>query len=155
LNVFQYITFRSAGAFLTALVISLLTGPGIIRWLKTQRVQKIRADTPSLHQAKSGTPAMGGILIFGAMASSCLLWARLADRFVLLFLVTCFILWLLGYVDDYLKASEKRKDGLSPAVKMGVQLFLAIGVAAYLYVDPPNSLFATSVSVPYSKHWLL
>ena len=98
---------------------------------------------------------MGGLIIFWAMIGSCLLWARLSDRFVLLFLSTCTILWILGFADDYLKASEKRKDGLSPAVKMGVQLFLAIGIAAYLYIDPPNAAYATSVSVPYSKEFFL
>jgi len=155
LNVFQYITFRSAGAFLTALFISLVSAPPIIRWLKTRKMQKIRADTPTPHQLKSGTPAMGGLIIFLAMAGSCLLWARLSDRFVLLFLVTCTVLWLLGYVDDDLKASETRKDGLTPPVKMGVQVLLALGVSAYLYMDPPSAAHATSVSVPYSKEWFL
>jgi len=155
LNVFQYITFRSAGAFLTALFVSLASGPGIIRWLKSQKTQKIRMDTPAQHQAKSGTPAMGGLIIFLAMAGACLLWARLSDRFVLLYLTTCTVLWLLGYVDDSLKASETRKDGLTPPVKMGVQVILALGVAAYLYIDPPNALRATSVNIPYSKEWFL
>jgi phospho-N-acetylmuramoyl-pentapeptide-transferase len=155
LNVFQYITFRSACAFLTGLLISLISGPPIIRWLKARKTQKIRVDTPARHQLKSGTPAMGGLIIYLAMAGSCLLWARLADRFVLLFLVTCTVLFILGYVDDYLKASEKRKDGLTPSVKMGVQVFLALGVAAYLYMDPPNAAHATSVSVPYSKEWFI
>src|SRR5580698_7260908 len=125
-NVFQYITFRSASAFLTALFVSLATGPGIIRWLRTKKAQRIRADTPAAHKAKSGTPAMGGLIIYLAMLFSCLLWARLTDRFVLLLLTTSTVLWMLGYADDYLKASEKRKDGLTPAVKMGIQLALAI-----------------------------
>jgi phospho-N-acetylmuramoyl-pentapeptide-transferase len=155
LNIFQYITFRSAGAFLTALLLSLATGPGIIRWLKSKKAQRIRPDTPAHHQTKSGTPAMGGLIIFAAMTGSCLLWARLSDRFVLLFLATCTVLWLLGFADDYLKAAENRKDGISPAVKMGVQVFLALGVAAYLYIDPPNSAYATSLSVPYSKEWFI
>ncbi len=155
LNVFQYITFRSAAAFLTALSVSLATGPGIIRWLRSKKAQKIRADTPAAHQAKAGTPAMGGLIIYLAMLFSCLLWARMSDRFVLLFLTTCTVLWILGYADDYLKASEKRKDGITPSVKMGVQLVLAIGVAAYLYIDPPNAMRATSLSVPYSKEWVI
>jgi len=155
LNVFQYITFRAASAFLTSLFVSLATGPGVIRWLRTKKAQKIRADTPSAHQAKTGTPAMGGLIIYLAMLFSCLLWARLTDRFVLLLLVTCTALWMLGYADDYLKASEKRKDGLTPIVKMGIQLVIAIGVAAYLYIDPPNGARATSLSVPYSKEWVI
>jgi len=155
LNVFQYITFRSAGAFLTSLFISLLSGPGIIRWLRAKKGHKIRVDTPIGHQAKTGTPAMGGLIIYLAMAVGCILWARWSDRFVLLFLLTCTVLWLLGYADDYVKMAEHRKDGLSPAIKMGVQIILALGVAAYLYMDPPNALRATSVSVPYSKEWFL
>jgi len=155
LNIFQYITFRAAGAFLTALLISLFTGPMIIRWLRTKKAQRIRPDTPTHHQAKSGTPAMGGLIIFAALAGSCLLWAKLADRFVLLFLSTCTVLWLLGYADDFLKAAEHRKDGLSPSLKMGVQLILAFGIAAYLYMDPPNGAYAASVSVPYSKEWFI
>ena len=155
LNIFQYITFRAAGAFLTALFVSLASGPKIIRWLKSKKAQKIRADTPASHQTKAGTPAMGGLIIYFAMIGSSLMWARMSDRFVLLFLATCTVLWMLGCADDFLKASETRKDGLSPSVKMGVQLALAFGVAAYLYLDPPNAAHATSVSVPYSKEWFL
>src|SRR5690349_7748393 len=111
LNLFQYITFRSAGAFMTALLVSITTGPGIIRFLRTQKQHKIRADTPAHHQTKAGTPAMGGLIIYSAMIVASALWARLSDRFVILFLVTCTILFILGFVDDYLKASEFRKDG--------------------------------------------
>jgi len=155
LNLFQYITFRSAGAFLSALIISLASGPGLIRWLRTKITHRIRADTPAQHQAKTGTPSMGGLIIFFAMSGACLLWARLSDRFVLLYLVTCTVLCVLGFIDDFLKASATRKDGLAPSVKMGVQLVLALGVAGYLYIDPPNLAYATSVGVPYSKEWFL
>ena len=155
LNIFQYITFRAAGAFLTALFISLISGPGIIRWLRSKIAHKVRQDTPAHHQTKSGTPAMGGVIIYLSMLGSCLLWTRMSDRFVLLFLVTSTVLFLLGFIDDYLKTSEHRKDGLVPSVKLGVQLFLALGVAAYLYIDPPNLAYATSLSVPYSKEWFI
>src|SRR5690348_234760 len=98
LNVFQYITFRAAGAFISALLISLATGPSIIEWLKAQKAHhKVREDTPAQHQAKSGTPAMGGLIIYLAMILSCLLWARMSDRFVLLFLITSTALFLLGF----------------------------------------------------------
>lgn len=155
LNIFQYITFRSAGAFLTALVLSLMMGPGMIRWLRSKKAHKIRPDTPAQHQMKTGTPSMGGLLIYFAMMVACLLWARLSDRFVLLYLVTCSVLCALGFIDDYLKASATRKDGLSASVKMGLQLVLALGVAAYLYMDPPSLAYATSLSVPYSKEWFI
>ncbi len=155
LNIFQYITFRSAGAFLTALVLSLFMTPGIIRWLKEKKNHKLRPDTPAQHQTKAGTPSMGGLIIFFSMLASCLLWARLADRFVVVYLITCSVLCLLGFIDDYLKASATRKDGLTAPVKMGVQVLLALGVASYLYIDPPSVAYATSVSVPYSKEWFI
>src|SRR4051812_7453312 len=86
LNVFRYITVRAAGAFLTALAISLFSAPKIIRWLRAKKNKGVRPDTPPHHQVKSGTPAMGGIIIYLAMMAACFLWARLEDRFVLLFL---------------------------------------------------------------------
>jgi phospho-N-acetylmuramoyl-pentapeptide-transferase len=155
LNVFQYITFRSAAAFLTALGVSLITGPGIIRWLRAQKSQALRGDTPPQHKSKSGTPAMGGLIIYGAMVGSILLWARVPDRFVVLMLIACTVLCLLGYADDYMKNIEHRKDGLSPSVKMSVQMVLALFVAAYLYIDPPNAAYATRISIPYSKEWTI
>jgi phospho-N-acetylmuramoyl-pentapeptide-transferase len=155
LNIFQYITFRAAGAFMTSLAISLLSGPAIIRWLRSKKAHKVRVDTPVQHQTKSGTPSMGGLIIYLAMAGASLLWARMTNRFVLLYLAICTVLCLLGFADDYLKASETRKDGLAPSVKMGIQLFLALGTAAYLYIDPPNLAYAASVSVPYSKEWFI
>ncbi len=155
LNLFQYITFRSAGAFLSALIIAWTIGPGMIRWLRSKKAQGLRQDTPATHQAKSGTPAMGGLIIFLAFGISSLLWARVHDRFVLLFFAVCAVLAFIGFADDYLKTVARRKDGLSPSLKMGAQLFLAFGVAAYLYMDPPNMTFSTQVIIPYSKQWIL
>jgi len=152
-NIFQYITFRAAGAFLTSLLISLFMGPSIIRWLRSKKPQKIRQDTPAQHQSKAGTPAMGGIMIYVAFALSMLLWSRLQDRWVLLFGFTCTAFFLIGFFDDYLKAKEKRKDGLSAPVKMGAQMLLGLGVAMYLYLDPPNAAYATHISIPFSKEW--
>ncbi len=94
---------------------------------------------------------MGGLIIFLAMMSSTLLWARLDNRFVILLISSCSILWALGFTDDYLKCLENRKDGLSAGVKMTGQLLLALSVAAYLYIDPPNISFITHLSVPYTK----
>jgi phospho-N-acetylmuramoyl-pentapeptide-transferase len=156
LNVFQYITFRSAGAFLSALGISLLIGPRMIRWLRAQgAAQTIRQDGPPQHHAKTGTPTMGGLIIYFTMLLSALLWARLENRFVVLFLVCATALWAIGFVDDYLKSRHPRKAGLTPIVKIAGQLLLAFFVAGYLYHSPPNALFATQVSVPYSKEWTL
>ncbi|MFA5975577.1 MAG: phospho-N-acetylmuramoyl-pentapeptide-transferase [Elusimicrobiota bacterium] len=155
LNVFQYITFRSAGAFLTALVINFLVAPAIIRWLRAQRGHQVRAEVPAQHKVKTGTPAMGGIIIYLSMIGSCLLWARLDDRFVLLQFVCCTVLFLIGYTDDYLKKLEGRKDGLNPSVKMSAQLLLGLFIAGYLYMNPPNLSFPSHLSVPYSKEWVI
>jgi phospho-N-acetylmuramoyl-pentapeptide-transferase len=156
LNVFQYITFRTAGAFLTALGISLAIAPRIIAWLRTKKaMQNIRLDGPPKHHAKSGTPPMGGIIIYLAMVISTALWARMENRFVLLMLVSCTVLWIIGFCDDYLKCFGKNKEGISPSVKMAGQLFLAFGITGYLYLFPPNPIYHTSVSVPYSKEWVL
>lgn len=152
LNVFQYITFRAGGAFLTSLGLSLLFGPRIIRWLKERgAAQTIRAEGPPKHHAKSGTPTMGGLIIYATMGLASLLWARIDDRFVILFLVTATVLWCIGFVDDYLKSLNPRKEGLTPPVKMAGQLILALFVAGYLYHVPPHAEYATRVSVPYFK----
>src|SRR5580765_6715314 len=103
LNVFQYITFRSAGAFLSALGISLLIAPWFIHLLRSRgAAQSIRSDGPSTHHTKSGTPTMGGMIIYFTMLASALLWARLDNRFVILFLICGTGLWLVGFLDDYL-----------------------------------------------------
>src|SRR4051812_5604353 len=113
LNVFQYITFRSAGAFLTALGISLIIGPSVIRWLRAQgAAQSIRAEGPATHHAKSGTPTMGGLIIYFTMLFSSILWARLDDRLVVLFLFTSTGLWAIGFLDDYRKSLNPKKVGI-------------------------------------------
>jgi phospho-N-acetylmuramoyl-pentapeptide-transferase len=152
LNVFQYITFRSAGAFLTALGISLVISPWVIRLLQKRGAsQTIRAEGPPQHHAKSGTPTMGGMIIYFTMLISSLLWARWDNRFVILFLFCATGLWLIGFLDDYLKSKHPRKQGLTPAIKMTGQLLLAFFISGYLYTYPPNGSFATLLSVPFSK----
>jgi phospho-N-acetylmuramoyl-pentapeptide-transferase len=155
LNLFQYITFRSAGGFLTALIVTWIIGPGMIRWLRSKKAQGLRSDTPPQHQAKSGTPAMGGLIIFISFAIACLLWAKLSDRWVALALTVGFCLTLIGFIDDYLKTIARQKDGLSMGVKMGGLFVLGLGVAAYLYMDPPNAAYGTHVSIPYAKEWIV
>jgi phospho-N-acetylmuramoyl-pentapeptide-transferase len=153
LNVFQYITFRSGGAFLTALFLMLFLGAPFIRLLKALRVsQTIREYGPQTHLAKTGTPTMGGLLILFSMIVATLLWARLDNRFIWLTLITAVYLGLLGFMDDYKKWLMKHpRFGLSEPVKMAAQFLVALAVAGYLYFDPPNAAFGTSVMVPYLK----
>ncbi|HRY30454.1 MAG TPA: phospho-N-acetylmuramoyl-pentapeptide-transferase [Elusimicrobiota bacterium] len=154
LNVFQYITFRAGGAFLTSLLIWLFAGKWFINFLKNKKIQQsIREYGPSTHLAKAGTPTMGGLLILVAMVFSTLLWARVDNRFIVLTLLSAVYLGAVGFMDDYRKWLTKHPaGGLSDSVKMGAQVALALGVAVYLYFCPPNASYGTWVDVPYLKH---
>lgn len=159
LNVFQYISFRAGGAFLTALGICLIFGGPFIRFLGRLKMQQyIREYGPQSHLKKAGTPTMGGVLILGAMTVATLLWARPDNRFILLVLASALFLGGVGFVDDYRKWLKKHPaGGLSANVKMAAQVFLGLLVGIYLYFDPPNAVFGSRVFVPYFKdaHFLL
>ncbi len=152
-NIFQYITFRTGGAFLTALSACLLLGDPFIKWLNRKHVaQSIREYGPSTHMKKAGTPTMGGVLILVSMLFATILWARLDNRFIILTLITAVYLGFVGFLDDYNKWLKRHpSEGISDGVKMGAQIFLGLCVAAYLYAFPPNPLFATQANIPYLK----
>lgn len=152
LNIFQYITFRSAAAILTSLVISFIMGPPMIAYLKRLKIgQTVRTDGPPTHLVKSGTPTMGGLLILVSLTVSTLLWARLDNRFIVIALLSTLWLGLIGFRDDYLKLVKKNPKGLSANSKFLGQSVLAFIVAVYLYLFPVNGEFATLVNVPYFK----
>jgi phospho-N-acetylmuramoyl-pentapeptide-transferase len=151
-NVFQYITFRSVGAALTALIISLLITPGIIRKLKTFHIgQHIRTEGPETHLKKEGTPTMGGVIILVSMVFSTLLWARINNRFIIIGIFAALWLGFLGFIDDYLKLVKKNPRGLSANYKLLGQIVLALIVACYLYMFPVNQYYTTKVNVPLIK----
>src|SRR5947207_5938935 len=103
-NLFNYITFRAAGAVMTALLLAFLLGPGIIRRLRQRNVgQVIRAEGPASHHTKRGTPTMGGVIIILATVVPTLLWARLDSRYVVVALVAMLWAGAIGFLDDYLK----------------------------------------------------
>ncbi len=131
-NLFRYITFRSGGAFLTALVFGFIFGRPLIDVLrKTQgKGQPIRDDGPEGHLAKSGTPTMGGLLIVGALLTSTLFWARLDNPFVWLVLFVTMSFGLIGFWDDYAKVSKQNHKGVPGKVRLGLG-FLIAGIAAY------------------------
>ncbi len=152
LNVFQYITFRSAGAALTALIICLLITPWLIDKLRNRHIgQHIRNDGPKTHLTKEGTPTMGGLVILIAMISSTLLWARLNNRFIILILLATLWLGVIGFVDDYLKLIKGNPRGLSAYHKLLWQFILGLIVAGYLYLFPSSAEYATKVNVPLIK----
>ena len=155
-NIFFYITFRTGGAALTSLLISLLAGPRVIRLLRSKKIgQVVRTDGPQSHSGKQGTPTMGGLLIFIALVGSSLLWMRLDVRFTWLLLVVTTILAAVGGWDDYSKLSQKSSKGMSSRMKFAFQIAVGLGVAFYFAVHPPNGSFPTSLNVPYAKELFL
>ena len=135
LNVFQYVTFRTAYATVTALLISLVFGNRVIQKLRELNVgQQIREEGPQAHMAKRGTPTMGGVLIIGSVLISTLLWARLSSLYVWIILVATTGFAAIGFVDDYRKVAKKRSLGLTGKKKLAGQLLIALGVWGALYL---------------------
>ncbi len=153
-NVFRYITFRAVFAGITAFVVCLFLGPRIIRFLHGLDLKQTieRAGFSKLygaHQGKEKTPTMGGLIILGALVISTLLWADLANRYILLALFA--VLWLggVGFIDDALKLSKKNSKGLAAANKLIGQVVLGLALGLFLYFD---SSAWNKVSVPFTKN---
>ncbi|CAN1501094.1 MAG: phospho-N-acetylmuramoyl-pentapeptide-transferase [Sulfuritalea sp.] len=154
-NVFNYITLRAVLATLTALAISFIAGPSMIRKLTEYKVgQAVRDDGPQTHLIKTGTPTMGGALILVAIATSTLLWADLSNRFVWVVLVTTMGFGAVGWVDDYRKVVHKNPKGLSAKAKFFWQSLIGISVAVFLY-QTHISPVETTLIVPFFKHLVL
>ncbi|GAB1483831.1 hypothetical protein MASR2M78_26470 [Treponema sp.] len=135
LNVFKYLTFRSAYAALTALLIAFLFGPRIIQALHKLKVgQSIRDDGPQTHLKKGGTPTMGGILVILAVVVAVLLWQDLDNFHVWLTLAAFVGFGAIGFIDDYLKVSHKNSAGLPAWAKLVLQFIVAIAIAVTLYL---------------------
>tara|TARA_B100000029_G_scaffold456102_1_gene483851 strand:+ start:245 stop:1327 length:1083 start_codon:yes stop_codon:yes gene_type:complete len=150
-NVFQYLTLRAILGVLTALIISLLVGPFMIRRLSLLQIgQTIRRDGPESHFDKAGTPTMGGALILVAIATSTLLWSDLGNRFVWVVLVVTLLFGAVGWIDDYKKLVRGDPKGLSASKKMLFQSIIALSVAWFLFqsaVEPAE----TQLIVPFFK----
>ena len=151
-NVFQYLTLRAILAALTALAISLLVGPKMIRWLAEYQVgQRVRSDGPQTHLSKAGTPTMGGALILAAIVASTLLWADLANRFVWVVLLVTAAFGLIGFWDDYLKLVVGNSRGLIARYKYFWQSVAGLGAALALYFTA-QAPADTTLYVPFFKH---
>jgi phospho-N-acetylmuramoyl-pentapeptide-transferase len=150
LNVVRYNTFRTAAATLTALFISFMVGPWLIRKLEELRIgQPIREDGPD-HQAKAGTPTMGGILILLSLLISVLLWTDLTNSFVWIVIGLTTGYGILGFIDDYQKVVRKNSVGISAKTKLFWQFLLAFGVAIAIYTNPA---FDQELAVPFFKNF--
>ena len=156
-NLFRYLTFRSGAACMTALILSLMFGPALIRWLKSVQGsgQPIRPDGPERHiLEKKGTPTMGGVLILAAMFVSTLLWADLRNLYVWAVMGLTLGYGALGFVDDYIKLSKSNHNGLSARGKLIVQIGLGLVAAWAISSVTPGSL-GTGVTIPVFKDVLI
>jgi phospho-N-acetylmuramoyl-pentapeptide-transferase len=155
-NLFNYISFRAAGATVTALLLAFLVGPPVIRRLRARKVgQIIRAEGPASHQAKRGTPTMGGLIILLATVVPTLLWAQLDNRFVLVALLA--LLWMgsIGFLDDYLKIVQGKSRGLVARWKLVGQVGFGILLGLLLLYRPvvsPDVLPETATTLPFFKY---
>jgi phospho-N-acetylmuramoyl-pentapeptide-transferase len=149
LNVVRYVTFRTAAATLTALFLSFLVGPALIRRLAALRAgQPIREIGPA-HQGKAGTPTMGGLLILLSLLTAVLLWSNLENRLVWIVVGVTVGYGFLGFLDDYRKVTKKKNEaGLSARAKMAGQIAIALAVAIAIYTDPS---FDKELTVPFFK----
>jgi phospho-N-acetylmuramoyl-pentapeptide-transferase len=156
-NLFNYITFRAAGATVTALLVAFVFGPTIIEWLRRRKVgQVIRAEGPSSHQGKRGTPTMGGLIIILATVVPTLLWARLDSRYVVVAIVATLWMGAIGLLDDFLKIVRAEPRGLVARWKLVGQVSFSLALGLFLLFWPlaPN-LDPASTQVPLFKYYLL
>ena len=156
-NLFRYITFRTGGAVLTALIICFLIGPGIIRWLKSRQRggQPIRQDGPETHLQKSGTPTMGGLMILISAGVSILLWADLSNKFVWIVSGTIIGFGLIGFWDDYAKLTSRSHVGISGKLRLGLECLVALIALLFMMQMYPASEYATGLAIPFVKDYLL
>ncbi len=154
-NLFSYISFRAAGAMVTALLIAFVVGPAIIRRLREHKIgQVIRAEGPASHQAKRGTPTMGGLIILAATIIPTLLWARLDNHFVLITIVATLWTGAIGFLDDYLKVVQGQSRGLVAKWKLVGQVTFGLSLGLVLLKWPvvsPSIMPITATTVPFIK----
>jgi phospho-N-acetylmuramoyl-pentapeptide-transferase len=153
-NVFRYLTFRSFMALITALVVSLLIGPPLIRRLRAGQHggETIREDTPARHRAKQGTPTMGGLVILTAIVATTLLWANLRNRYVWVVLLATLGFGAIGVWDDVTKLRARK--GLSTRVKFGAQLVLTFALLQIVFWQPATAWLPV-LAIPFFKGWLV
>src|SRR4029079_13865769 len=155
LNVFQYVTFRTAYATITALLISLFFGGKLIEFLKEWKVgQQIREEGPQAHQVKRGTPTMGGVLIVGSVLISTLLWSRLTSVYAWTAMIATLLFAAIGFIDDYAKMAKQRSLGLTGRQKLLAQLLIAVGLWAVLFTATKligGTGYSWNLSIPFLK----
>jgi phospho-N-acetylmuramoyl-pentapeptide-transferase len=157
LSVIRFITFRTAVASLTALSLSLVLGPWLIRRLRAFQIgQVVRQDGPTSHKPKAGTPTMGGLLILAAVFVPTLLWANLTNLYIWIALLATAAFGAIGFVDDYLKVTRHSHHGLFARYKFLAQVVvaLAVGIALLVLAQQNPPLYNTRLIFPFFKNWI-
>lgn len=155
-NVFRYLTFRTGGAIMTALIFVFLFGPALINMLRVRqgRGQPIRDDGPQRHIIeKQGTPTMGGLMMLSGITVAILLWGNLTNPYVWVVLLVTLGFGLVGLYDDYLKVTNSSSRGFSARVKFAIECVIA-AVAVYFLTQLGKTPFSTSLAVPFFKDFL-
>jgi phospho-N-acetylmuramoyl-pentapeptide-transferase len=152
-NIFRYITFRTAYATITSLLICFVAGPILIRMLRNRgALNGVRSHTPERHAVKQGTPTMGGIMIILAVVIPTVLWANLTNKYVLIVLLSTCWLGVMGFLDDYLRVVKHKPAGLVGRYKIAGQAVLGLVVGTILLAFPENPELATKTTVPFFKN---
>jgi phospho-N-acetylmuramoyl-pentapeptide-transferase len=152
LNVFRYITVRTALASLTALLITLVLGPWVIQRLRDMQIgQFIREEGPKSHQSKAGTPTMGGVLVVGSTVVPTLLWGDFENAYVWIAVFTMLVFGAIGFIDDYKKVVKKQNLGLTGKLKFSLQVLASCIVAVSLLTLTASGTYSTQLSVPFIK----
>lgn len=157
LNLFNYITFRTGGAILTALVMTIIMGPHMINWLASWQNggQPIRKEGPKSHlKTKKGTPTMGGLMMLCALAITTILWSDLSNTYIWVALLVTLALGGLGFMDDYLKVTKRNSKGVSGKSKLAGQIIVSI-IAAYIISTVAPESHATHLAIPFLKDVLV
>ncbi len=155
-NLFNYLTFRTGGAIMTALIIGFIIGPGMIRWLKSKQTegQPIREDGPEGHFKKAGTPTMGGLMILISGGISTVLWADLTNPYIWIVLGVVAGFGLIGFADDYAKLTSKSHKGVPGKIRLGLECLIALlAVLTYILFTEPE--IASGLAIPFVKDYLL
>ncbi|MBA2686469.1 MAG: phospho-N-acetylmuramoyl-pentapeptide-transferase [Gemmatimonadaceae bacterium] len=161
LRIFNYISFRAAGAAVSALLLTFVFAPMIIRRLRSMKLhQVIREGTPDSHQEKKTTPTMGGLIILLATFLPTLMWAKLSNRYVLIALFSMLWMGIIGFLDDYLKLKQrllgrKENTGLVEKYKLAGQLTLGLVLGYSLWQFPVSTLPGASTTLPFYKYLLI
>jgi phospho-N-acetylmuramoyl-pentapeptide-transferase len=150
LRLFQSISFRSAYAAVTALLLVLILGNIAIKWLRALKFkEEIYSLGPQTHKSKAGTPTMGGVIILGAVLISILFWGNFNNHYLIALICAMILLGAVGFIDDYMKSVLKRKNGMPARMKLIFQIIIALAVSVFIYFFPSSEVHSTKLFVPF------